>query len=187
VSVFAELSPPYSTIVADPPWRYPAAGALTGKRRPDAHAAAQYQTMSAAEVAEMPVVRLAADNAHCYLWCSATRLFDAPHPAEILEAWGFRFVVLLTWVKAGPLGLGQHFRIDTEHVAFGVRGSVTVPPAMRQRNVFTAHKGSHSTKPAAFGDLVEQVSPGPYVELFARAPRLGWDSWGHGYEIGATA
>jgi N6-adenosine-specific RNA methylase IME4 len=42
--------------------------------------------------------------------------------------------------------------------------------------------GQHSVKPAAFGDLVEKASPGPYVELFARAPRLGWDSWGYGYE-----
>jgi N6-adenosine-specific RNA methylase IME4 len=48
-------------------------------------------------------------------------------------------------------------------------------------------RGAHSAKPAAFLDIVERVSPGPYVELFARAPRLGWDSWGHGYEIGATA
>lgn len=46
--------------------------------------------------------------------------------------------------------------------------------------------GRHSEKPQAFLDLVETVSPGPYVELFARAPRLGWDSWGHGYEIGAA-
>lgn len=43
-------------------------------------------------------------------------------------------------------------------------------------------RGAHSAKPAAFYDLVERVSPGPYVELFARAPRLGWDHWGHGYE-----
>lgn len=43
-------------------------------------------------------------------------------------------------------------------------------------------RGAHSEKPPAFLDIVEQVSPGPYVELFARAPRLGWDSWGHGYE-----
>jgi len=27
--------------------------------------------------------------------------------------------------------------------------------------------------------VVEQVSPGPYVELFARRHRLGWDVWGN--------
>src|SRR5690606_28122022 len=40
---------------------------------------------------------------------------------------------------------------------------------------WTWPRGSHSEKPAAFMDVVESVSPGPYVELFARAPRLGWD------------
>lgn len=47
-------------------------------------------------------------------------------------------------------------------------------------------RGPHSVKPPAFMDIVERVSPGPYVELFARAPRLGWDSWGYGYESGAA-
>jgi N6-adenosine-specific RNA methylase IME4 len=48
---------------------------------------------------------------------------------------------------------------------------------------WTWPRGRHSEKPAAFLDVVERVSPGPYVELFARAPRLGWDSWGKGYEV----
>lgn len=40
-------------------------------------------------------------------------------------------------------------------------------------------RGAHSAKPEAFQDMVEQVSPGPYVELFARRDRLGWDTWGN--------
>jgi N6-adenosine-specific RNA methylase IME4 len=43
---------------------------------------------------------------------------------------------------------------------------------------FTWPRGRHSEKPEAFFDLVEQVSPGPYLELFARRNRLGWDTWG---------
>ena len=39
-------------------------------------------------------------------------------------------------------------------------------------------RGPHSAKPEAFLDLVEQVSAGPYVELFARRARFGWDYWG---------
>ena len=39
-------------------------------------------------------------------------------------------------------------------------------------------RGKHSTKPEAFQDIVEQVSPGPFLELFARRQRDGWDSWG---------
>ncbi len=55
-------------------------------------------------------------------------------------------------------------------------------PARVDRTWWDWPRGPHSTKPPAFLDIVEQVSPGPYVELFARAPRLGWDSWGLGYE-----
>lgn len=51
---------------------------------------------------------------------------------------------------------------------------------------FPASRQAHSEKPDLFGDLIERMSPGPRVELFCRRPRFGWDSWGHGYEIGAA-
>ena len=41
-----------------------------------------------------------------------------------------------------------------------------------------AGKPRHSAKPAEFYTLVEQVSPGPYLEMFARDSRPGWDAWG---------
>ena len=61
-----------------------------------------------------------------------------------------------------------------------------VPPELRESNVLWSPRSAHSVKPPAFLDMVERVSPGPYVELFARAPRLGWDSWGKGYELEVT-
>jgi N6-adenosine-specific RNA methylase IME4 len=66
-------------------------------------------------------------------------------------------------------------------------GGARVPEHKPLSTWFLWPRGAHSAKPDAFGDLVEQVSPGPYVELFCRRPRLGWDSWGKGYEIGASA
>jgi N6-adenosine-specific RNA methylase IME4 len=44
---------------------------------------------------------------------------------------------------------------------------------------FAWPRGRHSEKPGAFYDLVERVSPGPRLELFARTQRLGWDTWGN--------
>jgi N6-adenosine-specific RNA methylase IME4 len=183
---FADLTPPYSTIVADPPWAYrqQQGRILTSANRSATRPDAQYQRMTADEVAALPVGDLAADNAHLYLWTTNPIL---PESFPVLEAWGFNYVTTLTWRKIGTLGMGYYFRGDTEHVLFGVRGSLPIEPSNRRRNWFEAPKSKHSAKPAAFGDLVEAVSPGPYVELFARAPRLGWDSWGHGYEIGASA
>jgi N6-adenosine-specific RNA methylase IME4 len=173
------LNPPYRTIVADPPWRYDIARIVTTGKQRRAEAMAHYSTLYPTEVAMLPVGDLAANDAHLYLWVTNPML---PQAFDVLPCWGFRYVTTLTWVKTGTLGMGFHFRGDTEHVLFGVRGDLPIPPEKRERNVFTAARCGHSVKPGAFFDLVERVSPGPYVELFARQPRLGWDSWGYGYE-----
>ncbi len=70
------------------------------------------------------------------------------------------------------------------------RPSVELPPSRERNRVNTTWfqwpRGFHSEKPQAFMDVVESVSPGPYVELFSRSPRLGWDSWGYGYETASA-
>jgi N6-adenosine-specific RNA methylase IME4 len=35
-----------------------------------------------------------------------------------------------------------------------------------------------SSSTDAFLDIVEQVSPGPYLEMFARRARFGWEYYG---------
>lgn len=179
----------YRTIVADPPWRY-------GKRmhvktqnvahRQDrsfgASAEDVYPTMSFAEIAAMPVGDLAEDDAHLYLWVTNTKLFDSDDGwtiPTILSAWGFTYKTLLTWDKTGPLGMGYYFRGRTEHVIFAVRGRLPIEARQREQNIIHAPNGAHSTKPDAFYDLVERVSPSPRVELFARRARFGWDYWGN--------
>jgi N6-adenosine-specific RNA methylase IME4 len=60
------------------------------------------------------------------------------------------------------------------------KGTRIAPPLRRAPSSwFQWPRGRHSAKPEAFIDLVEQVSPGPYLELFARRNRLGWDTWGN--------
>jgi N6-adenosine-specific RNA methylase IME4 len=183
------LTPPYSTIVADPPWRY------TKEPTPDAgrasNAESVYSTMDMRDVAALPVKELAAPNAHLYLWVTTPRLFgdrddDSFTPRHILRAWGFDYITTLTWVKTGAPGMGWYFRGDTEHLIFGVRGKCPIPPELRTSNVVTAARGRHSEKPAAALDLIQRVSPSPWVELFCRQPRFGWDSWGWGYEGAAS-
>ena len=179
------LNPPYATIVADPPWDYRQKGRIVSTaKRVTTKPQLQYGRMTLADVCSLSVPDLAANDAHLYLWATNPMLREA---FEVVEAWGFSYITLLTWRKLGTLGMGYYFRGDTEHVLFAVRGKLPIPPANRIRNWFEAPKGRHSAKPAAFGDLVERVSPGPYVELFARAPRLGWDHWGKGYEIGEAS
>lgn len=177
--MFEELSPPYATIAADPPWGYVIGGPRTangvGLRIP----VPPYSTMTVDGVAAMPVADLADDAAHLYLWTTNRYVRDA---YAVAEAWGFTPSQLLTWCKPPHgLGPGGAFANTTEFVLFARRGTLTAN-ARHDSTWFTAPRGAHSAKPGIFGDLVEKVSPGPYLELFARQPRLGWDSWGLGYE-----
>lgn len=182
------LNPPYSTIVADPPWAYRTTKGITARTSFRTTCAEDnYSTMTNAELAALPVADLAAEHAHLYLWVTNPKLYGdrkgSLTPADIMDAWGFRYITALTWVKKpGALGMGFYFRGETEHVLFGVRGNLPIPTDRREPNWFKAAKRGHSVKPDCFLDMVERVSPGSYVELFARAPRLGWDSWGFGYE-----
>lgn len=165
------LSPPYGTIVADPPWRYASAATKADARK-------HYSTMSMDEIAAMSVADIAADSCHLWFWCTNALMEDG---YRIVRAWGFKPTTLVTWCKPGP-GVGYYLRNNTEHAIFATRGQPVTPDKKPLSTWYKWPRASHSVKPDAFGDLVEQVSPGPYVELFARQPRLGWDSWGHGYE-----
>jgi N6-adenosine-specific RNA methylase IME4 len=163
----------YRTIVADPPWdvgRGPE-WASNGASRP-----LTYPTMDVDAIAALPVADLAEKRAHLYVWTINAYVEDT---YDIVRHWGFRPSTLLTWCKApNGIGLGGTYSLTTEHVLFARRG---VLPAERRIDTtwFQMPRGAHSAKPEAFLDLVESVSPGPYLEMFARRQRLGWDTWGN--------
>ena len=72
-------------------------------------------------------------DCHLYLWTTNRSL---PKGFQLLEAWGFRYVTMLTWVKP-HFGMGNYFRGQTEHVLFGVRGSLALK-RKDQGTVFSA-------------------------------------------------
>jgi N6-adenosine-specific RNA methylase IME4 len=183
-SSVASPSPLYRTIVADPPWRYRvSAGITTRTSHGTACAEDNYPTMTNAEIMALPVRDLAADNAHLYVWVTNPKLYgdkDRITPRDIVEAWGFQYITLLTWIKKpGALGMGFYFRGETEHVVFAKRGDAPIPTSQREVNWFFAAKRRHSEKPDSFMDMVERVSPAPRLEMFSRRARLGWDTWGN--------
>jgi len=173
-SYWYELPPgPFVTVVADPPWRYNDKLG-DGPRGAEAH----YPTMPVGEIMCVPVANIMADNAHLYLWCTNAFLIEAHY---VMAAWGFQKQTVLTWVKGRiidgvlhqQIGMGHHFRNTTEHVLFGVRGKL---PTLRKDmpTAFIAPKTRHSVKPDRLYEIVEQMSPGPYLELFAGGERFGW-------------
>lgn len=180
---FSIMSGPYATVVADPPWAYDEGWAPFG---PTSHGGDQpnrrplpYSAMSVEEIAALPVQQLVGTDAHLYLW-TTNRYLRAAY--DVAEAWGFRFSQVLVWAKP-PMGIGPGgaFSNTTEFVLFCRRGKLKHQDRI-DSTWWNWTRRSHSEKPPAFMDMIERVSPGPYVELFSRSPRMGWDSWGKGYE-----
>lgn len=171
----------FSTIVADPPWRY---GNTSTRGAAEDH----YPTMSIEELCALGdvVQERAADQSHLYLWSTAGHLPDA---FSVMEAWGFEYKTYIVWVKP-QMGMGNYFRVSTELVLFGVRGGMRTN-CRDEKNYFEAKRSKHSAKPEFFHSLVHKASPGPYLEMFARCRkdrdlicrcsrcRLGWEVWGN--------
>ncbi len=169
----------WSCVYADPPWRFTN---RTGKVAPEHRRLDRYDTMTATEIAALPVADVVSANAHLYLWVPNALL---PEGLAVMQGWGFRYVSNLVWAKrrkdGGPdgRGVGFYFRNVTELILFGVRGSMrTLEPGRRQVNMIETRKREHSRKPEEAYDLIEACSPGPYLEMFARYARPGWTSWG---------
>lgn len=172
----------YRTILADPPWQF---DNRTGKMAPEHKRLLRYPTMKLREIEELPVCALADDPAHLYLWCPNAMLESG---LKVLRAWGFEYKTNIVWHKirkdggSDGRGVGFYFRNVTEMILFGVRGKNarrTLAPARSQVNFLATRKREHSRKPDEIFDIIERCSPGPFLELFARFPRLGWSAWGN--------
>lgn len=169
----------YRTIVADPPWEYQGGFQGWGRRR-----GLPYRSMSLEDIRALPVAEWLEREGYLFLWATSRHLEAA---FSVVRAWNCTPRQTLTWCKPvdGAKGLGGMFYTNTEfvvvaqHIRAGTNahGARThgdrVPSAW-----FEWPKQPHSRKPEAFLDLVERVSPGPYLELFARHKRLGWHAWG---------
>ena len=178
----------FKTILADPPWAY-------GDRlRMDSHikrgAGDVYRSvMSTKDICATPLLGYkAADASLLALWVTNPFLLNGDG-LRVCEAWDFEPKQLFTWVKGrlhednnvftivGAPGMGHLFRVDTEHLIIATRGKLKDLPVLchNLRNyVWVEPKGAHSAKPEQVAKVLECLSPGPYLELFARQPRAGW-------------
>ena len=171
----------FATVLADPPWQFKN---RTGKIAPEHKRLSRYPTMTLQEIKEIPVEAIVKDTAHLYLWVPNAMLADG---LQVMEHWGFTYKTNLIWYKirkdGGPdrRGVGFYFRNVTEMILFGVRGknARTLQPGRIQENIISTRKREHSRKPDEQYEIIEACSPGPYLELFARGPRKGWQVWGN--------
>ena len=171
----------FRTVLADPPWQFQN---RTGKMAPEHKRLSRYPTMTLQDIKDLPVEATVEETAHLYLWVPNALLADG---LQVMAHWGFTYKTNLIWYKVrkdgGPdrRGVGFYFRNVTEMLLFGVRGknARTLQPGRSQENILVSQKREHSRKPDEQYALIEQCSPGPFMELFARGPRPGWFVWGN--------
>ncbi len=159
----------FRTILADPPWDIQQKGRLG--------AASHYDLMPLSRILAMPVGDLAEEHAHVWLWVTNATLRAG---YDVMETWGFTPRSPLTWVKP-RLGLGNYLRNATEHLILGTRGDAPVRYRAQPTWLF-APLQEHSHKPEEQYAVIERVSDGPFLELFARRrppSTADWSVWGN--------
>ncbi len=171
----------YGAIYPDPPWSFRNWSAKgTGR-----NAVSHYDCLSPAELAALPIVDLAAPDCALFLWATDPLL---PRAIELIQSWGFEYkTVGFYWVKlnAKPkhgadffTGLGYWTRANPEQCLLATRGK-PMRRAKDVRRVVIESRREHSRKPECVRERIERLVSGPYLELFARETKPGWECWGN--------
>jgi len=172
----------YKVIVADPPWSF-------RNYKTTAHGAPQYPTMSVAEMGEIPIKDWADKNCLMLMWCTWPHMESG---IQLLRDWEFNYVTGFPWIKTVPnsgtirCGIGFWTQSTSEFMIIGRRGKVSPNRTNVRRGLlfgddrqFYGPINKHSSKPEDIQDWAENRFEGPYLELFARRERSGWDCWGY--------
>lgn len=175
----------FRTIVIDPPWPYGTRSPFGRTEKTDGTRArgvgqTRYSFIPMDELRLMPVRQRVSDNAHCYLWTTNGFMDEA---YDLMRAWGFEPKTIVTWGKVKADGTpsmktGHYFRGASEHILFGVRGKRPVPKSKGYPTLRLSPRLPHSVKPQWFYEMVDALSPGPTLELFARRQWKDWTCWG---------
>lgn len=130
----------------------------------------------------MPVADLAAKDCALFMWAVDCML---PEAIQIGTAWGFKFkTVAFTWAKSKMngdgfhIGLGYWTRGNPEQCLLFTRGTPKRKSASI-RQLIVSPRREHSRKPDEIAGQIEALVDGPYLEMFARTQRPGWDVWGN--------
>lgn len=174
----------YSVIYADPPWSFDVWSGAGKDRAAENH----YPTMTQAQIEALPVEAMAADDCALFMWAVMPQL---PEALAVIKAWGFEYkTCAFVWVKQTKdeerfaTGMGYWTRANAEICLLATRGS----PARLNADVhqvIASPRMEHSRKPDDAAERIMRLVPGPYLEMFARSPREGWDVWGNQAEAAA--
>ena len=190
----------YNVIYADPAWRQKAGRPLSGGYKKengvqvfnplsDKSADLPYDTMTLDEIKALPVKDIVAKDAHLYIWVTNKYLMDV---GKIIKSWGFKYSTTLVWCKK-PIGsgMGGTYKVSTEFLIFATRGKLATKKGVNGtwfdvKRKYVNGYPCHSKKPDFFREMIDSVSTGNKIELFAREKHEGWDVWGNEVESNIT-
>lgn len=175
----------YGAILLDPPWKFKVWSAKGTGRSAEQH----YGVMDDNLLRAMQINDLAASDCALFLWTTWPHL---PLAIELIEWWGFSYkTCAFDWMKANAsqidmfrddadvqVGMGHWTRANSEPCLLATRGKPKRLNADVRMGII-APRREHSRKPDGVHERIERLVAGPYLELFARQKRAGWDSWGN--------
>ena len=171
----------YNTIVIDPPWNM----TMTGKvgRRENRPQELPYKTMTLKEIYDFSLKDFANDGSHIYLWTTNKFLRES---FKFFDSWNVRFHLVLVGCKPSGFAPNCGYIFGTEFCLLGFYGKKPMQKwkHIGKLNWFNMYNpaGNHSCKPDIFYDLVEEMSHEPYIDIFSRKNRAGWNVYGN--EVG---
>lgn len=161
----------YRVIYADPPWKY-------GDQLTEAYGATKYHypSMSIPELCAMDIKGISQADAVLFLWVTSP-LLDEVWP--IIAAWGFAYKSSFVWDKIKH-NMGHYNSVRHELLLICTRGSCLPDSGKLIDSVQSIERGGHSEKPEEFRAIIDSMyTSGRKIELFARKPAKGWDSYGN--------
>jgi N6-adenosine-specific RNA methylase IME4 len=167
----------YGVIYADPPWSF----RNWSEKGTGRNAVSHYDCLSFEQLSKLRVSDYAAEDCALFLWAVDPLLHKA---FELIRAWGFEYkTVAFYWVKQNTktegffTGLGYWTRANPEQCLLATQGK---PRRINRdvRKLVVSPRREHSRKPEEVRVQIERLVAGPYLELFARDTKGGWDCWG---------
>lgn len=162
---------PFGLIYGDYPWWYDNSDQHEGAR---GHMGYPGMRMPEVLAHAREVAARAAHDFILALWF--TNLYTREIGA-VVDAYGATHHTMWTWPKPRA-GIGTWGRGQTEHLIIASRGAPTHTLNEVSTLLPSYALREHSRKPDEVADLLLKHCPGPHLELFARAPRTGWVTWG---------
>lgn len=178
----------YKVIYADPPWPESTKERWSGEKVEHRRPVPKYETLSMKQITSLPVSQIASESSLLLLWSPWMRLKTS---IRLMEDWGFHFSSGMPWVKWWDESRTKTVKVYgrwtmpcTECLLIGYAGKAPKPKHLVAGLLesFGSRRGLHSAKPDQAIDYIEQNFDGPYLEMFARVVRPGWDVWGNEVE-----